>query len=131
MANTDPHSAVGQVQAANNTFSEFFAAVAAYLSDGGVCPEFSDSVASLDYSELLRTAKMGQTGSANYPGAAAVENVHQIAAVVREYGLRSKGKAQYYDDGQSDAANESDFYDSMSSFYSSMLQGVYAEGATS
>jgi hypothetical protein len=131
MANVDANSAVGQVQKANKIFADFFAAIGAALPDGGAFPEFSESLANLDYSELLRTARMGQTGSANYPGAAAVENVHHIAAVMREYGLRSKGKSQYYDDGEADCENETEFYTAMSTFYTNMLQGVYTEGATS
>lgn len=131
MANIDPNSAIGQAQDANNAFAEFFAGVYQFLANGGSCPEFSDFLERMDYSELLRIAVSGQTGSPSYPGAAAVENVHQIVAVLREYGLRTKGKNQYYEDGQSDVLNESNFYATMKIHWVSMLNGVYVAGATS
>lgn len=131
MANTDPHAALGQAQSANGAFAQFFAGVSQALTSGSATPEFSDFTGQLDYSELLRLSKTDELNSASYPGAAAVENIHQMAAVLREYGLRTKGKNQYYQDGISDAQNESDFYNNQKTHYAGMLQGLYTEGSTS
>jgi hypothetical protein len=131
MVNPDPNSAIGQSQSSYDAFSQYFSNLYQYLTSGGTCPEFSDSVGGLDYSELHRIAAQGATMSPNYPNAASVENVHHIAAVMREYGIRTKSKNQYYSDGQSDTQNESTFYSSMKTFYSGMLQGIYTPGTTS
>jgi hypothetical protein len=45
--------------------------------------------------------------------------------------MRTKTKANYYTDGQSDSLNESNYYTAMTSYYGNMLQGVYTPGATS
>ena len=132
MSTVDPNSAIGQSQTGYNTFAQFFSDLEAYLlGSSTTCPEFSDYVSNLDYSELHRVALTGQIGSASYPGAAAVENVHHMTAINREYGIRQKSKADYYDDGQTDSGNESDFYATMKSYYVNMLQGNYQPGATS
>lgn len=108
MANIDPNSAIGQTQDANNAFAEYFSGVYQALSTGGAPPEFSDFMAKLDFSELHRLSIVGQAGNGNYPGAAAVENIHQMAAVQREYGLLAKGKVQYYEDARQESRTESD-----------------------
>lgn len=131
MATTDPNSAVGQSNTAYNSFASYFSAMNQYLQNGGTCPDFSDSIGSLDYSVLHTSAVADQSNNANYPAAAAVENVHHMAAVLREYGMRTKSKANYYNDGQSDSLNESNYYATMKTYYSNMLQGVYTDGATS
>jgi hypothetical protein len=132
MATTDPNSAIGQSNTGYNTFSQFYSDLEAFLlGNSTTCPEFSDYVNNLDYSELHRVALTSQIGSANYPGGAAVENVHHMAAANREYGIRQKSKADYYADGQTDSGNESDYYSAMMTYYGNMLQGVYAAGSTS
>jgi hypothetical protein len=132
MATTDPNSAIGQSNTGYNTFSQFYSDLEAFLlGNSTTCPEFSDYVSNLDYSELHRVALTSQIGSANYPGGAAVENVHHMAAANREYGIRQKSKADYYADGQTDSGNESDYYSAMMTYYGNMLQGVYAAGSTS
>jgi hypothetical protein len=132
MATTDPNSAIGQSNAGFGAFTQFYAALEAFLlGNSTTCPEFSDYLASLDYSELHRVALTSQIGSANYPGGAAVENVHHMAAATREYGIRQKSKADYYADGQTDSGNESGYYSAMTTYYGNMLQGVYAPGSTS
>lgn len=130
MANLDPNSAIGQAQSANNVFAQFFSDVYQAHFGTGDFPEFSDVVASLDYSELHRIAVNGQMGNANYSDAAAIDNVHQMVAVGREYGLRTKGKLQYYGDGQNDALNESNFHATMKTMYVNMLRGVFVPGGT-
>ena len=130
MTTIDANSAIGQVQTANNAFAQFFSSVNQALSSGGNFPEFSDSLASLVYTELHRMAINGQLKNANYPDAAAIENVHHIIAVQREYGLRYKNKNQYYSDGAADALNESNYYATIKTLYINMLRGVFTPGET-
>ena len=110
--------------------ARFFSELAEYLNGSGSCPELADYLPQIDYTELHRFALSGQTGNASYPGAAAVEVVHHLVAVQREFGLRTKGKIQYYDDGQSETGNEAAYYDAMKLFYVNMLRGNYVPGAT-
>ena len=132
MATTDPNSAVGQSQTGYTALSSYYQAVYQFLlGNTTTCPEFSDYTDKLDYSELHRVALTSQIGSANYPGGAAVENVHHLAAASREYTIRQKRKSDYYLDGQTDAGNESNYYSTMKTYYGNMLQGVYAPGSTS
>jgi hypothetical protein len=69
--------------------------------------------------------------AASYENGAAIENVHQMVAIIREFDMASKRKVDYYVDAGAEANRESDYYANMKVFWSSMLRGNYVEGATS
>lgn len=120
---TDPNSAVGQVQNINNALAQYFSDMTKYLGSGGTCPDIKTYLSGLDYSELHRLSDQAQEGSSNYPNGAAIETIHHINAVFREYGLRTKSKSEYYGDGASDAVTESNFYATVKTVYASMILG--------
>lgn len=120
---TDPNSAVGQVQGINDALARYFSDMTKYLDAGGSCPDLRDYLTGTDFSELHRLTTQSQEGSANYPNGAAIENVHHINAVTREFGLRTKSKSEYYGDGSSEASNESNYYATMKTVYASMVSG--------
>jgi hypothetical protein len=91
-------------------------------------PDFSDVIDVLDYSELHRMTYIRATDSASYENGAAIENVHQMAALIREYDISSKRKSDYYTDASAEANRESDYYANMKTFWVSMLGGIYVEG---
>lgn len=130
----DANSATGQAESANDQLAGFFNDLNKYLVDttGAVLPpEFQPVIDSLDYSELHRMTFIRTSDSASYENGAAIENVHQMVSLIREFDMASKRKTDYYRDAASEANRESDYYSNMKVFWVSMLKGNYVEGATS
>ena len=130
----DSNSPLGQAENSNQSLAGFFNALSKHLADPtGTMPppEFRDIVESLDYSELHRMTFVRSGDAASHENGAAIENVHQMAALTREYGMASKTKSDYYTDGAAEADRESVFYSNMKVFWVSMLSGNYKEGTTS
>ena len=130
----DVNGVLGQAEAANDGLASYYNDLSKYLVDttGTVLPpEFQDVVDKLDFSELHRMTFSKTNDAASYENGAAVENVHQMVAVIREFDMASKRKTDYYTDGGSEANRESDYYSNMKVFWVSMLSGNYIEGATS
>ncbi len=130
----DVNSALGQAETANDKLAEFYNSLNKYLVDttGTVLPpDFQDVIDVLDFSELHRMTYVRAEDAASYENGAAIENVHQMVALFREFDMANKRKTDYYTDGAVEANRESDFYASMKVFWVSMLSGIYVEGATS
>lgn len=130
----DSNSPLGQAEVSNQALAEFFNTLSKHLADPAgtaLPPEFRDVVEKLDYSELHRMTFIRANDAASYENGAAIENVHQMTALLREFNMASKKKSDYYRDGASEADRESIFYSNMKVFWVSMLSGNYKEGATS
>lgn len=127
----DPNSAIGQSETANNALAGYFAALSTAMEDdtgAQPIPSTDDLVAEFDYSELLRMATTRASDSASYENGAAVENIHMMAAIDREYSLRTKSKLDYYTDAAAEFLDESNFYATMKVYWVNMLNGIYKEG---
>jgi hypothetical protein len=130
----DPDSALGQAETANDKLAEYFSNMGKFASDAtgsAVPPDFQETLDEFDYSELHRMSTTRASDSASFQNGAAIENIHMMAAIEREFNLRGKGKVDYYSDAAGDYVNESNFYSTMKSFWVSMLGGTYEEGKTS
>lgn len=130
----DPNGVLGQAEAANEGLASFFNDLSKYLADTTgliLPPKFQTVVDGLDYSELHRMTYARTNDAASYENGAAIENVHQMVSLIREFDMASKRKTDYYVDGASEANRESDFYANMKVFWVSMLRSNYVEGATS
>ena len=130
----DANGVLGQAETANEEMASFFNKLNKYLVDdtGLVLPPvFQEVVDKLDYSELHRMTFVRTNDAASYENGAAIENVHQMVAIIREFDMASKRKVDYYVDAGAEANRESDYYANMKVFWSSMLRGNYVEGATS
>lgn len=130
----DPDSALGQAESANDSLAGYFSGMNKFASDttgASIPPDFQSVNDNLDYSELHRMSTTRAADSASFQNGAAIENIHMMAAIQREFNLRSKGKVDYYSDAASDYLDDSNFYATMKTFWVSMLGGVYEEGKTS
>ncbi len=86
-------------------------------------PMFEDYIGNLNFDVLITEAQLGANGTANYTTGALVDTVHFIAAVLREFNLRSKSKGQYFVDGQDDIDRTADFLDYMNGLYTNFFKG--------
>jgi hypothetical protein len=130
----DPNSAIGQAETANDKLAQYFSDMNKFVGDntGSILPpDFQDIINSFDYSELLRMTISRAGDSASFENGAAIENIHHMVAIMREYSLRQKGKIDYYSDAETDFLDESNFYSTLKVFWVNMLSGFYEEGKTS
>lgn len=130
----DKNSALGQAEGSNDKMAEFFNDLYKYLSDtGGVIPppDFKTVADELDYSELHRMTYVRAEDSASYENGAAIENTHQIVALLREFSMANKRKTDYYTDAGAEANRESEYFSTLKVYWTSMLSGIYVEGGTS
>lgn len=130
----DKNSALGQAEGSNDKMAEFFNDLYKYLSDttGGVLPpDFQTVVDVLDYSELHRMTYVRAEDSASYENGAAIENTHQVVALLREFSMANKRKTDYYADASAEANRESEYFSTLKVYWTSMLSGIYVEGGTS
>jgi hypothetical protein len=130
----DPGSVSGQVDSVTNKLAEYFSNMRKFVADStGVelPPDFDEYVNELDYSELYRMTNTRYSDSASFENGAAIEVIHMLAAIVREYTLRTKGKIDYYSDAESEYLTESNYYSTMRVFWMNMINGNYIEGKTS
>jgi hypothetical protein len=123
-----PPEALTQVEDMFGALTKFAKDAQAGL-DAGVFPSVSDIATKFDTSQLNTYANAMKNMPANFMTGSAVETVHLAAAVMREYGMRVKGKADYYLDNASHTAQESDYYDSLKSMHTGALNGVYSTGS--
>jgi hypothetical protein len=126
----DPNSAVGQTQNIYNALAQYFSDMTNYQLNGGACPDFNTYITSISYTEIHRTTSMAQSGSSNYPNGAAIESIHHIASVLREFAIRTKSKADYYSDSITDMTNESNYYSTLKTYMVSTLSGSVTPGGS-
>lgn len=126
----DANSAVGQAQTIYNQLAQYFSDMTNYHINGGACPDFTTYISAIDYSELHRITDQSQAGSASYPNGAAIESVHHIMSVLREFGLRTTNKASYYANGIGDMSNESNYYATLKTATVSTLSGIVTPGGS-
>lgn len=130
----DKNSALGQAENSNDSMAGFFNDLNKYLADttGGVPPpEFQNVADALDYSELHRMTYVRGEDSASYENGAAIENTHQMVALLREFSMAGKRKTDYYTDAAAEANRESEYFANIKVYWTSMLSGVYMEGGSS
>ena len=133
MASIDPNSYVGQAQSANNSLAAYFNAVYLSLLDttGTVpMPNFNTVPTGFDYSDLIRVSNLSVDDPARYSTGAAIENVHNMMAISREFDMRQKTKVEYYSEGTTGSLSDSNYYTMMAIFWVGVLQGIYREGST-
>lgn len=127
----DINSAIGQAENANAKLAEYFSDLSKFLQGLGALPDFNDFISTFDFSELHRIALLRSGDSASYENGAAIENIHSMVGINREFGLRQKNKIEYYADASSEARTESDLYATAKVFWVNMLSGIYIEGESS
>jgi hypothetical protein len=91
-------------------------------------PDFSDYIEDFDYSELLRMSTTRASDSSSFENGAAIENIHMMVGISREYSLRRKGKSSYYADASSEASRESDYYATSKVFWVKTLNNNFIDG---
>ncbi len=121
---TTPGGPLDQLTKSNDALSAYYKAVSDYIASNSNPPDFATVLALLEYDELLRKASQQASGTADVSTAVAVEETHNNVAHIREFSMTSKGKADLYQDIQSEYEQSADYHKDRSSLLASMLKGL-------
>lgn len=97
------------------------------LTPSSPLPSFEDYSAALTYDVLLTEAQAGADRAASRSTGALVDSVHMIAAIQREFNMRTKTKVQYFLDAGEDVSNVVDFVDFIQAKYRGYMKGTTPE----
>lgn len=122
-------AAITQSDAIYDALSAFYQAVSDAVKNGTAPPNASGLATSLTYTELQAMASLASKSSPTFAIGSAVETTHLAASVLREYGMRVKGKSEYYQAGIDDHANESDYFDKLKYMHGASLAGTNINGS--
>lgn len=117
-----------ELQTLCTSLSDYFDAVAAFVTlASNTCPSFEDFADTLIVDSILTEAVQNEKGSANYSSGAKVDIVHLIAAITREYAIRSRMKANYYADAPEEIGLSAESYRVMYGKYLNYFRGTSPE----
>lgn len=109
--------------------STFYKGVEDAINNSTTVPTVGDVSASLSYTDLQTAASINSRATPTFSVGSVVETTHLAAAVLREYGMRVKGKAEYYADGAASNATESDYYDKLKYSHRAAVLGGSMNGS--
>lgn len=126
---TDPDSLVGQNDAIHDALSGFYKDMSTALENNTSFPSINSILGGLTFTQLQTLAYNTIYSKGNFMSGSAVETIHMVGALLREYNMRAKNKSEYYLEGQADHANESDYYDKLKYSRKSMLLNQGGNGS--
>lgn len=117
-------TATDQSTRVSSTLGQFYKDKSYAISNGGSGPSFTDIQAGLNYDELLRRATEDDMGGADPTTAAAVEQVHEAVAAIREYEMSTRTRLDLYSNMSSEYATESEYHYDRAAFLTSLLNAT-------
>jgi hypothetical protein len=121
-------SSFTELKTITQTLRDYFDEVTKNLvSVGNALPSFEDFEAPLAYDMILTEAQQSSDRAASYSVGALVDSVYFTAAVLREFGMRTKTKAQYYQDADIDSGLTVDYIDGLYGRYLNYYRGTSPE----
>ena len=121
-------SSPDELQTITDALTEYFGLVAANIATPTApLPFFEDYTDSIVYDDLLTDAFTGVSRGANYAIGAIVDTVHLAFAIEREFGMRTKLRAQYFADAQEDLDKLADYLNFMQGSYTNYIRGTSVE----
>jgi hypothetical protein len=90
-------------------------------------PSFEDYVASLVYNEILTKALEGADRVASYSIGSLVDTAHLVAAISREFDMRSSTKANYFSVSVDDMDNLTGYLNGLYGRYLNYYRGTSPE----
>lgn len=121
-------SSATQLRAITLKLRDYFNKVSLNLtSTGNALPSFEDYVADLIYDNIQTDAVQGSLRAASFSNGALADTVHLTAAIIREFGMRAKTRAMYYDDAESESGTMADYFDLLYGQYLNYYRGTSPE----
>lgn len=118
-----PGSAEAQLTECNTATSEFYTALSDQVHSGANSVDFADYYTRLAYDELLRRAQQDANGTADPMCGIAVDEVHGVLSLLREYSMGVETKAGIYNAIASDYQSTAEYYGDRAILNASILRG--------
>lgn len=118
-----PGSAESQLVECNTAVAGFYTALSDQLHSGGVSVDFTDYYPRLVYDELLRRAQQDANGTADPMCGIAVDEVHGVSSLLREYSMGIETKASIYNAISTDYQSTAEYYGDRAVLNASILRG--------
>lgn len=117
-------TATDQSTSVSSTLGQFYKDKSSAIANSGSDPSFTGIQAGLDYDELLRRATEDDMGGADPTTAAAVEQVHEAVAAIREYEMSTRTRLDLYSNMVSEYSTESEYHYDRAAFLTSLLSAT-------
>jgi hypothetical protein len=118
-----PGSAESQLVECNTAVSEFYTALSDQLHSSGASIDFTDYYSRLVYDELLRRSQQDANGTADPMCGVAVDEVHGVSSLLREYSMGIETKASIYNAIATDYQSTAEYYSDRAVLNASILRG--------
>ena len=126
------NSTFTQAQSNHKYLAAYFLAMNSFVTDdtgATLPPDCSETLVSLlNMADLVTMTQARADDTASFQNGAAIESVHNVVSVVREFELRSKTKLAYYSDASADYMNDSNYWSTISAYYNNILSGNLSGG---
>lgn len=121
-------SSFDELNTLEEQLSDYFDKLSANMANpSNPLPSFEDYIASLTYDTLLTEAQSGAILGSNYSTGASVDLCHLIAAIQREFRMRSRSKFLYFADAEDDSNRVIEYIDTLHGKYTNYLRGTAPE----
>lgn len=116
--------------ATTDQFSTFASGMRTYYKDlnahyesGGDMPMFTDVVGNFDYSDILDDSQAVSKKAVTPAAGALADSVHNISAIMREFGIRTTSRYGYFVGASGSASGDASYFHALGIKYGSMFQG--------
>lgn len=118
------NSSIGQSSGFFKLLSDYYSSNAAYLaSPTGESPLFMETLMSLEFSQIITESQNRAKGLPSMVSGALIESANAIFATIRDAGLRSKIRADFFAEADAESGQDAKFYMEQGQLLSSFISG--------
>lgn len=104
-------SAIGQVQAFYKLMSDYYQQTGDYYSNpSSPAPLFMELIGDIEFSQVLTESQAKAKTQPSMISGALIESVSTMFATIREAGMRSKVRSDFWAEADSSTSNDSKYY---------------------
>lgn len=114
----------GQVSAYFELMSAYYSAMQTYLANpSGEAPLFLESLPDIKFSQVITDSQNRAKGNPSMVSGALIESASSMFATIREAGMRSKIRSDFFAESTSESAQDSKFYTEQGCVLLSFING--------
>lgn len=115
---------LGQVSSYFELMSKYYKDVGSYLQDpSGEAPLFLELLPNIAFSQVVTDSQNRAKGTPSMVSGALIESASSMFATIREAGMRSKVRSDFFSEAESESALDSKFYSEHGYLLMSFING--------
>lgn len=115
---------IGQAGAFYDSMSNYFASTRSYYQDANTAPpNFMEILGDMKFTQLINESQKYAKGNPSMVSGALIESTNAIFAVMREAGMRSKTRSDFFADAEGSASTDSNFYSTQGQSMKGFIRG--------